>query len=196
MWLTEHKRRWGWTSVLLGSALASACAQQMANQPSYAPLEPSSFFADQRSARPLVPGTVPRMGKEEKAAKSARNSFAAEPATPPLTEALLRRGRERYDIYCSVCHGLAGYGDGMVVERGFSRPPSLHTARLRQAPARHFFEVITLGFGAMPSYAVQTTVEDRWAIIAYLRALQLSQHATTAEVPPAVRRTLETGENR
>ena len=96
----------------------------------------------------------------------------------PVDDAVMARGRERYDIFCSPCHGRTGDGDGMVVQRGYRRPPSFHIDRLRQAPPGHFFDVITNGFGAMPDYAAQIPVRDRWAIVAYIRALQLSQHAT------------------
>jgi mono/diheme cytochrome c family protein len=102
----------------------------------------------------------------------------------PITADVLARGQERYNIYCSVCHGMTGYGDGMIVRRGFRRPPSYHTEQLRQAPVGHFFDVITNGWGAMPDYASQIPVQDRWAIIAYVRALQLSQQVNKSEVPP------------
>jgi mono/diheme cytochrome c family protein len=102
----------------------------------------------------------------------------------PVTRATLDRGRQRYNIYCMPCHGLAGYGDGMVVQRGFSPPPSFHNDRLRQAPVGHFVDVITNGYGAMYSYAARVGPADRWAITAYIRALQLSQHASVADVPP------------
>ena len=100
---------------------------------------------------------------------------------------VMTRGRERFNIYCSPCHGRTGQGDGMVVRRGYRRPPSMHQDRLRDAPAGHFFDVITNGFGAMPDYAAQIKAEDRWAIIAYVRALQLSEHATLADVPSSDR---------
>ena len=109
-------------------------------------------------------------------------------ANEELTEALLKRGQERFNIFCSVCHGRIGDGNGMIVQRGFVRPPSYHLARLRQAPDGHFFDVITRGFGRMPSYASQVPVEDRWAIVAYLRALQLSQNADLAALPGEVQR--------
>jgi mono/diheme cytochrome c family protein len=99
----------------------------------------------------------------------------------------MSRGRDRYDVFCSPCHGKTGQGDGMVVLRGYRRPPSMHQDRLRNAPAGHFFDVITNGFGAMPDYASQVRVEDRWAIVAYLRALQLAGHATLDDVPPSER---------
>jgi mono/diheme cytochrome c family protein len=103
----------------------------------------------------------------------------------PVTQQVLQRGQERYNIYCSVCHGMTGYGDGMIVRRGFRRPPSYHDPRLRDAPVGHFFDVITNGWGAMPDYSSQIPVQDRWAIIAYIRALQLSQQVPVEQVPPA-----------
>jgi mono/diheme cytochrome c family protein len=105
----------------------------------------------------------------------------------PVDAALMARGHERFDIYCSPCHGRTGRGDGMVVLRGYRRPPSFHQDRLRDAPVGHFFDVITNGFGAMPDYATQIRAEDRWAIIAYVRALQLSEHARLTDVPPPER---------
>jgi mono/diheme cytochrome c family protein len=104
-----------------------------------------------------------------------------------VDEAVMARGRQRFDIYCAPCHGRTGQGDGMVVRRGYRRPPSLHQDRLRNAPLGHFFDVMSNGFGAMPDYAAQIKVGDRWAIVAYIRALQLSEHATLADVPPADR---------
>jgi mono/diheme cytochrome c family protein len=105
----------------------------------------------------------------------------------PADMAMLQRGRQRYEIYCTPCHGLAGNGDGMVVRRGYRKPVSFHDDRLRAQPAGYFFDVMTNGFGAMPDYAAQLPVRDRWAVVAYIRALQLSQHATLDDVPPNVR---------
>jgi mono/diheme cytochrome c family protein len=105
--------------------------------------------------------------------------------------ATLRRGQERFDIYCSVCHGRTGAGDGMIVERGFKRPPSYHSDRVRGLPVGHFFEVVSQGYGAMPSLASQVDVADRWAIAAYIRALQLSQNANVNSLPDAIRTQLE-----
>jgi hypothetical protein len=161
-------------------AAAVGCRRDMQDQPKYRPLRPSGFFDDGRSARPLVDGTV------------ARGGLADGPGRPGApTRALLLRGRERYDIYCSPCHDRAGTGRGIVVERGFRHPPSLHETRLRAAPDAHLLDVITTGFGVMPSYAVQVAPGDRQAIVAYVRALQLSQGATLADVPPAERARLE-----
>jgi mono/diheme cytochrome c family protein len=171
----------------------AACSQQMADQPRYDPLEPSTFFADGQSARQLVPDTVARgQLRDDGALYTGKSGGADVEQFPfPVTRDVLERGRERFDIYCAVCHGEAGYGDGMVVKRGFSPPPSFHTDRLRAAPVGHFFDVMTNGFGAMPSYAEQVPVRDRWAIAAYVRALQLSQHATLADLPPEARQQLE-----
>ncbi|MDW8167442.1 MAG: cytochrome c [Acidobacteriota bacterium] len=111
----------------------------------------------------------------------------------PITRSILERGRERYDIFCAPCHGRDGYGEGMIVQRGFRQPSSFHTDRLRQAPVGYFFDVITNGFGTMYSYASRIPPEDRWAIVAYIRALQLSQNARLQDVPPAERRRLTEG---
>jgi mono/diheme cytochrome c family protein len=119
---------------------------------------------------------------QSQAGKDAVNEFPF-----PVTKEVLDRGQERYQIYCSMCHGLTGYGDGMIVRRGFRRPPSYHDDRLRAEPVGHFFDVITNGWGAMPDYAAQIPPEDRWAIIAYLRALQLSQQVPASQVSPELR---------
>jgi len=169
--------------ALLGVA---ACRQDMHDQPKYLPLRPSRFFADGRSARPRLEDTVARGETETVVAQDATLPV-------PMTKALLVRGRERFDIYCSVCHDRVGSGGGMIVERGFKRPPSFHIDRLRQAPDGHFYSAITNGFGVMPSYATSIFPADRWAIVAYIRALQLSQHATLADVPPSERARLEAG---
>ena len=169
--------------------LTSGCYQKMAEAPRYDPLEPSSFFADGSSARPLPTDTVPRGRlRDDQALFTGKLNGADVDQFPlPITRQDIDRGQERFDIYCAVCHGRAGYGDGMVVQRGFSRPPSFHVDRLRQAPVGHFFDVVTNGFGSMPSYAAQVPVSDRWAIIAYVRALQLSQSATLDDVPSEAR---------
>lgn len=170
-------------SVLALSALA-ACRQQMAEQPRYDPLEPSVFWADGQSARPLVEGTVARgeLRDDEQLYAGGSTTAIAVEFPIPVTLATLRRGQERYNIYCSPCHDRTGSGNGMIVQRGFPRPASYHSEILRKQPVGHFFRVITQGFGAMPSYASQVPAADRWAIIAYIRALQLSQNATLNEV--------------
>jgi len=155
----------------------------------------SAFFEDGRASRPLVEGTVPRgYAKTDAHLYTGKvNGRLAETFPFPITRPILERGRERYDIFCAPCHGRDGYGEGMIIQRGFRPPPSFHTDRLRQAPVGHFFEVITNGFGTMYGYASRIRPEDRWAIIAYIRALQLSQNATLQDVPPAERRRLMGG---
>jgi mono/diheme cytochrome c family protein len=169
------------------------CTQEMAEQPRYDPLEPSTFFTDGRSARPPVEGTVPRgyLRLDEHLYGGTVASVPADRLPVPLTRQLLVRGQERYDIYCSPCHDRVGNGQGMIVRRGFSPPPSFHDERLRLAPIGHFFIVMTEGYGTMPDYAAQVPPHDRWAIAAYIRALQLSQHATLAELSEEERRRIE-----
>jgi mono/diheme cytochrome c family protein len=178
-------------SLLFAIAIAG-CQQKMAEQPRYDPLESSDFFADGQSARPLSDRTVARGAlKDDEHLYSGRSGNATAANFPfAVTSEVLQRGRERYDIYCSPCHSRAGYGDGMVARRGFGPPASLHTDVLRKQPPGHFFRVITQGFGAMPSYAQQIKAEDRWAIVAYVRALQLSQNASLEDVPLDARNTL------
>jgi mono/diheme cytochrome c family protein len=157
----------------------------MHDQPKYIPLRESAFFSDARSARALVVGTVARGQLHEDAhLYTGKINGTDTPMFPFRIDSLvMARGQERFDIYCSPCHGRTGFGDGMVVRRGYRRPPSYHDDRLRKAPVGHFFDVISNGFGAMPDYAAQINVKDRWAIVAYVRALQLSEHATVADVP-------------
>ena len=179
------------------TAGVAGCRQQMADQPRYDPLEPSNFFDDGLSARPLVENTVPRGAlREDELLYTGMLGGAPATSFPfPVTLDVLQRGRERYDIFCSPCHSRTGYGDGMVARRGFGPPASLHTDILRKQPPGHFFRVITQGFAAMPSYAQQIPPEDRWAIVAYVRALQMSQHASVNDVPPDARAKLA-GEQR
>ena len=178
-------------ALLLLSAicLLPSCRQRMAVQPKYDPYEPSNFFVDGMSARPRIPGTVAR-------GESAMTGFFATGKIDgkdgdgfpfPVTMDVMNRGEERFNIYCSECHGRLGDGKGMIPSRGYRQPPSYHVDRLRSAPTGHFFDVITNGFGAMPSYAAQVPVKDRWAIIAYIRALQLSQQGTVNDLPPGER---------
>jgi len=158
----------------------------MHDQPRYKPLAKSTFFDDHRSARPRVPGTVARghlPGDPVLETGKAGTSFVA--AVPvPIDLPLLKRGEKRYGIYCAPCHGRVGRGDGMIVRRGYRQPPSFHIDRLRTAPIGHFYDVMTNGFGAMPDYKAQIAPRDRWAIAAYVRALQLSQHATATDLTP------------
>jgi mono/diheme cytochrome c family protein len=165
----------------------------MANQPRYDPLEPSDFFEDGMASRPRVAGTVARGEMSTnpfmdtgKIAGQDGDGFPFE-----VTRETVDRGQERFNIYCSQCHGRTGDGNGMVPSRGFRRPPSFHTETLRNQPTGHFFDVITNGFGSMPKYAPMISPRDRWAIVAYVRALQLSQHATVADVPEADRARLD-----
>lgn len=181
--------------ALLGAALVTlACNQKMAVQPYHRPYTPSEVFADGSSARALPPDTVARghvqadvllfTGKDTDGQDASEFPF-------PITRDVLQRGRDRFEIYCVPCHGYVGDGDGPVVQRGFNPPPSYHSDGLRQAPVGHFFDVISNGFGAMPSYSAQLPVDDRWAIVAYIRALQLSQNASLDDAPPDTRAELE-----
>jgi len=169
------------------------CHDDMYNQPRYEPLERSDFFDDHRASRPLVAGTVVyRSERTDDVLHTARADGELATELPvELTAALLRRGQERYDIYCSNCHARTGDGDGMIVQRGYRQPPTFHSDRLRGVAVGHFFDVMTSGFGAMPSYALQVSPEDRWAIAAYVRALQLSQYAAIDELPSDMRRQIE-----
>ena len=169
------------------------CRRDMQDQPKYKDLRGSAFFDDKRSARPMVPDTVARgfLHADELYQTGKQNGKSVAELPMPLTREILNRGRQRYDIFCSPCHGLTGDGLGMVVLRGFRQPPSFHIDRLREAPVGYLFEVETAGFGAMSDYAGQIPAGDRWAIAAYVRALQLSQRTTLADVPEGVRRALE-----
>jgi len=158
--------------------------QDMANQPKNRPLSESDFFADGRSERPLIENTVARgsIANDELVVPKDSNAFPL-----PLDAKLLERGEARYKIYCTPCHGLQGDGNGMIVMRGMKRPPSYHIDRLRQSPNGYYFDVITNGFGAMYGYSAQISPKDRWAIIAYVRALQLSRNAKASELPESLR---------
>ncbi|MCX6549548.1 MAG: cytochrome c [Acidobacteria bacterium] len=178
--------------------LVAGCRQDMHDQPKFKPYAKSDFYADQRSARPLVDGTVARghLHDDTLLYTGKAEGKPAEVFPFEITAAVMDRGRERFDIYCSPCHGRAGVGDGMIVRRGYRRPPTFHQDRLRQAAPGYVFDVITNGFGAMPDYAGQVPVPDRWAIVAYVKALQRSQQATVADVPAADRARLEAGDKR
>ena len=165
----------------------------MHDQPKYIPLRSSDFFHDDRSARPIVEGTVARGHLHEDSLLYTGKANGADATLFPFAvdARVMARGQDRFNVYCSPCHGRTGSGDGMIVRRGYRRPPSLHAERLRASSVGHYFDVMTNGFGAMPDYAAQVRAEDRWAIAAYIRALQLSEHATLADVPPAERGTLQ-----
>jgi mono/diheme cytochrome c family protein len=171
--------------LLILCAGLGACRQDMHNQPKYRGLRASAFFADGSSARPLVEGTVARgtLQEDEGFFTGKIDKIDVKELPFAVDEQVLNRGQERFNIYCSPCHDRTGSGNGIVVQRGYRQPPSFHTDRLRQADAGHFFDVMTNGFGAMPDYKVQIAPRDRWAIVAYIRALQLSQHAGAADVP-------------
>lgn len=167
--------------------------QAMYDQPKHEPLEASAFYADGRASRVPPKGTVAR-GHLRIDTHMYEGRVDGELATTlpiELTDAVMARGRERYDIFCSPCHGVLGSGDGMVVRRGMKAPPSFHTDRLRDAPVGYTYDVISNGFGAMYSYASRIPVQDRWAITAYVRALQLSRNATIDDVPASERARLE-----
>ena len=180
--------RGGLGVALILALVAGGCRQDMYNQPRTKPFSATEFFRDGTSARPVPPQTV------EYQSASSNDQFYTVlsdgvlitqlPSPLKLTPALLQRGRDRYDIYCAVCHGVTGAGDGEVVRRGFPAPPTYHSNRLRNAPIGHFYDVITNGYGVMYSYASRVEPSDRWAISAYIRALQLSEHAAPQDVPP------------
>lgn len=177
----------------LGMGLAgcgTSLRQDMANQPRENPLSPSSFFSDGRSARPIVENTVMRGSRESDALTVPKDSNAF---PLPLTKELLERGQERYGIFCQPCHGMQGDGQGMVAMRGMKHPPSFHEERLRAEPNGYIYDVVTNGFGAMYGYSSQISPPDRWAIIAYVRALQLSRNAPVGELPARLREKLLAG---
>jgi mono/diheme cytochrome c family protein len=172
--------------LLLALLALAGCRQDMHDQPRFKPLAESDFYTDLRSARPPVEGTVARGQLHEDnylyTGKLGDNPGDYMPF--PVTDELLARGQQRYDIYCAPCHSRVGDGNGVIPARGFPRkPPSYHIERLRKAPLGYLFDVITSGFGSMPDYSAQIAPRDRWAIVAYIRALQLSQSATAADVP-------------
>jgi mono/diheme cytochrome c family protein len=178
---------------MLALTTTTACRQDMHDQPKYQPLEASSFFADGAASRQLPPNTVARgLLKDDTLLYTGK--AGDEPATElpfKVDAAVMARGRVAYDAFCSHCHGLTGAGDGMVVQRGFTKPPVLYDERLKGLPVGHIFDVITSGFGAMPDHAAQIKVTDRWAIVAYVRALQLSASGTIDDVPAAARGRLD-----
>jgi mono/diheme cytochrome c family protein len=215
----------------------SGCQQEMAKQPTYRPLQSSTYFADGMASRPLVPGTIHRdapLGTEnwavdvtaaERAAsvvgKLAANPLEAESGTAAMpvyvdtfplsvTEKVLLRGQDRFNIYCALCHDRVGTGNGMIVQRGFTKPPNLHTdwsrglalrgikVKLTDAPVGYLYDVVSRGYGAMPDYAGHLKPDDRWAVIAYVRALQFSQSAQMADVRDemAKKQLLQTRENK
>lgn len=179
-------------ALLLAAGGLSACRRDLFNQPKHKPLSASDFFEDGRAARPAVRGAVARghLNLDTHLHEGKVDGILVTTFPFPITADVMRRGRERYNIFCAPCHDRVGQGTGMIVRRGFRQPPSFHINRLRAAPAGHFYDVITNGLGAMTDYSDRIPVEDRWAIVAYIRALQLSQKAAPADVPPEVQRKL------
>jgi mono/diheme cytochrome c family protein len=182
---------------LIGASLLlltlAACRQDMHDQPKYRGLRGSDFFADGQGARPLVANTVARGHLvEDTLLTTGKNGAADSDVFPfPVTEQVMARGQERFNIYCSPCHGRTGNGDGMVVRRGYKRPPRFIEERVLNAAVGHYFDVMTNGFGSMPDYQIQVSVDDRWAIAAYIRALQLSASAPLDVVAAADRPRLD-----
>ena len=189
-WLA-HARK----AACIGAAVIAlaGCRLDMHVQPKYLPYQPTSFFPDGRSERQPVPGTVARgqLRLDELFYTGRVNGAEVDEFPFPIKRADLERGRERYNIYCTPCHDYVGDANGMIVQRGFPLPASYNIQRLREAPAGHFFGVITNGFGAMYSYADRITPADRWRIVAYIRVLQLSENAHLSDVPPAEQQKLE-----
>jgi mono/diheme cytochrome c family protein len=175
------------------AAMSAACRRDMAQQAHYKPLQAASFFENGMASRPLPEHTIARgQLRADTLFFSGKDGGQAVDYFPePVTHATLERGRERYDIFCAVCHGATGNSDGMIVRRGFPAPPSLHLDRVRTAPVGHYYDVITHGFGVMYPYAARVEPPDRWAIAAYIRALQLSQRATLDDAEPEQRARLE-----
>jgi mono/diheme cytochrome c family protein len=169
-------------AILMAVLLAGCGNSNMDSQPKYHEDEPAGMFRDGTVLQAPVAGTVARDDLARDAEKVEK---------PAVTTALLARGQERFNIYCAPCHDRTGRGHGMIVQRGFPQPPSYHDDRLRAAPDQHFFDVITSGYGAMYSYAARVRPRDRWAIVAYIRALQLSQHASLDDVPGEAKAALE-----
>ena len=182
-------------ALCAGVLIVAGCGENMRRNSRVQPYEPVQFYPDEQSARPVISGTVALglLQSDELLYTGKINGQLATTFPFTVTQAVIVRGRERYNIYCAPCHGLLGDGQGMIVQRGFSPPPSFHQQRLRDAPAGHFFDVITNGFGRMYSYASRVEPRDRWAIVAYIRALQLSQNATLADVPPEERANVQGG---
>lgn len=172
-------------SVVVLSGALVACRQDMHDAPRYEPLEASTFFPNGSSSRNLVANTVARgqLNLDRHLYEGVVDGRPADTFPMPVTADVMARGQQRFNVFCSPCHGRTGVGNGMIVQRGFRQPPSFHDDRLRNAPVGYFFDVISHGFGAMQDYSAQVPVADRWAIIAYIRALQASRAATDADVP-------------
>jgi mono/diheme cytochrome c family protein len=186
--------RWGLVvAVAAGALWAGGCRNNMHSQNKAKTYRASPLFADGTSARPLPAHTVARgdLREDEATYTGLKGNVPVNTLPFPLTREVLLRGRQRFEIFCSPCHDRTGSGRGMIVERGYKQPPSYYEERLRNAPLGYFFSVMTLGYGVMPSYALQVSVADRWAIAAYIRVLQYSQSAPLGELPPAARQAVE-----
>jgi len=172
-------------TLLLAALSLGACRQDMHDAPRYEPLEASTFFANGSGSRMPVANTVARgqLNQDRHLYEGVVDGRPAETFPMPVTAEVMARGQERFNVFCSPCHGMTGVGNGMIVQRGFRQPPSFHDERLRNAPVGYFFDVITHGFGAMQDYSAQVQVADRWAIAAYIRALQASRAAVVTDVP-------------
>jgi mono/diheme cytochrome c family protein len=172
--------------LLLLALVSVGCRQDMHDQPKYSPLEKSGFFADRRASRPIPAGSVARglLKDDTRFHTGMVNNRPITEMPVPVTAELLKRGQERFNIYCVPCHDATGSGEGMIVRRGMKRPTSYHTERLRTAPVGYFYDVITNGYGAMYDYSAQIEPADRWAIVAYIRVLQRAQSGTINDVPP------------
>ena len=180
----------GCVCILTFAGCGGTLRQDMANQPRQNPLSPATIFPDGRSARPLLDNTVVHgsIADDDLFVPKDSNAFPL-----PLSQELMERGKERYAIFCTPCHGLQGDGMGMVTLRGMKHPPSYHQDRLRNVPNGYLFDVITNGFGAMSGYSAQVAPRDRWAIVAYLRALQVSRNAHVADLPANLKEKLMAG---
>ncbi len=213
--MARAARAIGFGAVASTLLAVGGCRLEMYDQPRQKPYSVSTFFEDSSASRPLIPGTVPHgmvwtahtggsLGEasggmagengmegasmDSTGPQAQTNGVAQGTKMPfPVTKKVLLRGQERFNIYCSPCHGRTGEGNGMIVQRGFPAPPSFHIDRLRTVDDYHFVDVITNGFGRMYNYAARVPIQDRWAITAYIRALQLSQHATAQDVSSAAR---------
>jgi hypothetical protein len=182
----EMLRRTAAVCAFAAAGLLAGCRQDMQDQPKFIPQRGTDFYADGRSARPQVENTVARgqLHEDTYFYTGLQNGKEGDAMPFPVTMEVLERGQERYNIYCTPCHSRVGNGVGMIVQRGYSKAGDFHTARLQAAPLGHFFNVITNGYGSMPDYAAQLQPQDRWAVVAYIRALQLSQNAKPSDAAP------------